>query len=332
MTSINRKAIEEEAARLVILLDSAATLDERNAAHDWINADPRHAVAFAIAQDAWQQSAHARLKNVDLDGGEQPDASAALHAEKAEPGVSRRRLLTGLSALAASVTGVVAVGSAWRLFSQRHSTGHAERALAQLADGSAITMNGETTLDVDLRANKRLIRMVRGEALFDVAKDPDRPFIIDLDGAKIEVLGTKFNVRKRQNGVELSVTEGLVSVSSGQDFIKVPAGSTAIIRLGTSAMAVAAPSVVQQRVAWTEGFLEFDNEPLDEVLDEFNRYRRAPIMIGDPRIASTMITGRFGLNESNEFVSALESSFDIRAIAGPGGELNLMKAEDVPIK
>lgn len=324
-------AIEEEAARLVILLGSDRTSPESRAALVWIDADPRHAVAFAIAQDAWRKSARVRLRQGNLFEKATQAADMPIPSLPVKPGFLTRRqtIITGLSA--AALASVVGIGSAFRLLGQRHRTGHAERAVAQFADGSSIAMNGETAMDVDMQESRRLVHLLRGEALFDVARDPARPFIIDLNGARIEVLGTKFNVRKREGTVELSVIEGLVSVSSGKEFVKVPAGSTAIIRPGASVIAVKAPEVVQQRVAWSEGFLEFNNRPLEEIVEEFNRYRTSPIIIGDPRIGSTIITGRFGLTESDEFVAALESSFGIIAAKGLNGEVSLMQSDDATI-
>ena len=74
-------------------------------------------------------------------------------------------------------------------------------------------------------------------------------------------------------------------------------------------------------------FLEFDQQPLEEVVEEFNRYRTKPIVIGDPRIMGTVITGRFGIDESDAFADALQSSFDIAVSRTDNGALVLMQAE-----
>jgi transmembrane sensor len=142
------------------------------------------------------------------------------------------------------------------------------------------------------------------------------------------VLGTKFNIRRREGVTELAVTEGVVAVSStGTHPVTVSAGSSALIRPGIATTLVNDAGIVQQRVAWTEGFLEFDQQPLEEVVEEFNRYRANPIVIGDPRIAGTVITGRFGIDESDAFAEALQSSFDIAVSKTDKGALVLMQAE-----
>ncbi|MGC4251352.1 MAG: FecR domain-containing protein [Sphingobium sp.] len=234
--------------------------------------------------------------------------------------LTRRQVAAGILA-----AGTLGTGLHFMASGDRHSTQHGERTVAHLPDNSSIALNGETVLDVSLGKHRRLVRLEKGEALFDVARDEKRPFVIDLGGAEIEVLGTKFNVRRNTDFIELTVLEGLVAVSSGPaGKLKVPAGSAAIIRPGLTTAAIRDPNLVHQRASWVDGFLQFDNEPLEQVVEEFNRYRNAPLLIGDPRIRSTLIAGRFGIDESAEFVDALESSFDIRADRQTDGTVILM--------
>lgn len=302
----------------MILLASTEDEQRRASVRAWINESPFHAVAFATAEDAWKKSARAEVRDA-------PDADPA-PADKASvympPRLSRRQMVGGF-AVAASAVGVMTLNSL-KPWLDRRNTGHGQRALARLEDGSVITLNGETTFDVDLQRKKRLIHMVRGEALFDIAPDRNRPFVIDLNGAQVRVLGTKFNIRKRDEFVEIAVMEGLVEASSNGKAIRLPAGYAASFRPGGRLAAIHAPHAVADSMAWYEGFMQFDNKPLSAVVSEFNRYRPKPIVIGDPRIESVMITGRFGLEESDAFISALESSFGIVALAANDGAVTLV--------
>ncbi|MEC3948862.1 FecR family protein [Sphingobium sp. HWE2-09] len=232
-----------------------------------------------------------------------------------------------LGAAAATVAGIGLAGH-FRLWGDHRATQLGQRETAQLSDGSSIAMNSDTSLDVLINGSQRKVRLLRGEAMFDIAKDVHRPFYVDLGDSEIKVLGTKFNIRRRDGVTELAVTEGVVLVANkGADPVKVHAGSSAFIRPGIATSIITDPGIVQQRIAWTEGFLEFEEEPLEEVVEEFNRYRKIPLTIGDPRIAGTLITGRFGLNEGDEFVLALESSFDIRASKGANGSVVLLQSD-----
>ncbi len=327
---MRRQAIEAEAARLVVLLEASQDAAERDAAYRWIAESPYHGVAFAAAAGAWNNGKRVRLR------AEDDAAHGAAPEEQAVPdgsafsrfSLSRRQVAGGLLATAAAGAGAIGLGMHFGLFGQRRSTLAGQRETAKLEDGSSIAMNGDTTLDVLLSDDRRQVRMLAGEAMFDVAKDPKRPFIVDLGDAQIRVLGTQFNVRRRKDVTELAVTEGVVSVYSlHTNPVEVHAGASALIRPGIATTLVEDPGLVRQRIAWTEGFLEFDERPLGEVVEEFNRYRKTPLVIGDPRISDTLITGRFGIEESAEFIDALQSSFDIRVEEGGSGSLILMRSD-----
>jgi transmembrane sensor len=329
-----REAIDAEAARLVILLRSTDDKNAHDTAFQWINADPFHAVAFAAADDVWRKSDHLRLRTADQIasqdvqiGTDELDPADGKMADWAFP-LSRRQAVGGFFAVAATVAAAVGLGMQFNLFGDRRKTGPGQRQTARLNDGSSISLNGDTTIDLIIDQRRRQVRLLRGEAMFDIAKDAKRPFLVDLGDAQIRVLGTKFNIRRREGVTELAVTEGVVAVSStGTRPVTVSAGSSALIRPGIATTLVNDPGIVQQRVAWTEGFLEFDQQPLEEVVEEFNRYRANPIVIGDPRIAGTVITGRFGIDESDAFAEALQSSFDIAVSKTDNGALVLMQAE-----
>lgn len=226
--------------------------------------------------------------------------------------MSRRSL--GLSLLAASTVGAVGLGRAFLTDGERHETRRGQQSVARLVDGSSISLNTDTRLDVSVDSSKRHVRFMEGEALFTIARDEARPFIVNLGNARVEVLGTAFNIRKKTDVVELTVTHGLVSVigASGQG-TRVGAGKTTLIRPDVIATTDLDEALLRQRVAWQDGYIELNAETLDQAVAEFNRYRDQPILIGDPRIASLAIAGRFGVHDSDAFVTALHASFAITA-------------------
>jgi transmembrane sensor len=289
--------------------------NEREQAEAWIDADPRHAVAFVAAETAWEASPHARLRDVLAPAPAPAPAPAAAVASRATVGpmiMSRRSL--GLSLLAASTVGAVGFGRVFLAGGDRHETRRGQQSVTRLADGSSIALNTDTRLDVSVGSKRRLVNFIEGEALFTVARDETRPFIVDLGNARVEVLGTAFNIRKRTDVVELTVTNGLVSViaADGQS-TRVGAGKTTLIRPDVVAMTDLDETLLRQRVAWQDGYIELNDETLDQAVAEFNRYRDQPILIGDPRIASLAIAGRFGVHDSDAFVTALHASFAITA-------------------
>ncbi|MET0373014.1 MAG: FecR domain-containing protein, partial [Rhizorhabdus sp.] len=139
----------------------------------------------------------------------------------------------------------------------RHETRRGQQSVTRLADGSSIALNTDTRLDVSVGSKRRLVNFIEGEALFTVARDETRPFIVDLGNARVEVLGTAFNIRKRTDVVELTVTHGLVSViaADGQS-TRVGAGKTTLIRPDVVAMTDLDETLLRQRVAWQDGYIE----------------------------------------------------------------------------
>ncbi len=252
------------------------------------------------------------------------------------PLVSRRTLVGG--AVAALV--VAAAGTAtWRYLGDvdLHHTRTGERRTITLADGSRIHLNTASAVEVALRKSSRTVRLIKGEALFEVAHDPGRPFLVEAGSARLRAIGTAFNVRIRDSVVELTVTEGVVAVAeakgqSGSAVHRVNApravaGGGAVIGSGAMAPTALDPAILRQRTAWQDGVIELDGETLAQAVAEFNRYRGPPIVIGDPRLANLRVGGRFETDEADKFLTAVEASFPVQAIpAADGGVLLVTKS------
>jgi len=293
-----------------------------------VGADPRHAVAFARMEAAWDASERLRAAppplELDTPVGREPPAPAVARAS------SRRSMMFGAMAAASAA---VAATVGWRLLDNvaLYRTGIGERRVVALQDGSKVTLNTASTVEVAFTAHERRVRLVRGEALFEVAHDASKPFLVDAGAARFRALGTAFNVRVRSDVVELTVTQGVVAVVAGEAGVaqasaaKIVAGGGAVVRSGAVAPTALDDQHLRQRTAWQEGVLEFDGESLAQVVGEFNRYRRQPIVIGDARLESLRIGGRFEVDEADRFLTALTSSFPIEAIATTDGGVLLVE-------
>lgn len=246
-----------------------------------------------------------------------------------KPQVSRRALVGG--SIAASVAAVCGT-AAWRYVSDvdLHHTRLGERRIIVLADGSRVHLNTASAIEVAMRKRERRIRLVKGEALFEVAHDPGRPFLVDAGAAQLRAIGTAFNVRIRDTLVELTVTEGIVAVAGDavdvqrSDVSRIVAGGGAVIGSGAMAPTALDPAVLRQRTAWQDGVIELDGETLAQAVAEFNRYRGPPIIIGDPRLANLRVGGRFEVDEAEKFLTAVEGSFPVSAIPAADGSILLV--------
>ncbi|HRG57142.1 MAG TPA: FecR domain-containing protein, partial [Lacunisphaera sp.] len=184
---------------------------------------------------------------------------------------------------------------------------------------------------------ERRIRLERGEAHFTVAKNPDRPFIVEAGGVSVRAVGTAFNVRLDSKAVEVLVTEGKVRVddtASGRSLLAAPAGVDPAVLptlghpiLGAGQKVVVTPEAervsagiaatavsvdeIQRTLSWQERRLDFDLAPLSEIVAEFNRYSRHKLVIGDPVLAEKRFGGSFRPDDQAGFVRMLQENFGV---------------------
>ena len=203
-------------------------------------------------------------------------------------------------------------------------TGVGEQVSFPLDDGSVITLNAQSTLRVAYSDEYRDIQLTAGEAIFDVAKDPGRPFRVITGRAVIQAIGTQFNVRNRGGGTTVTVVEGIVDVHSASaapalageaaqvpdDTVSdppaiAPAQPTRLavgqqLRVNGGEMAVIEASV-HKATSWRERRLVFEAWALEDVVKEFNLYNDHPFVIDDPGLAERAISGTFSADDRDSF-------------------------------
>lgn len=195
-----------------------------------------------------------------------------------------------------------------------------------LSDGSVIRLNTNTQLSVEYSSDSRAVTMAFGEALFEVASDPSRPFIVMAGSSQSEALGTSFSVRLLDEVAELSVVEGVVAFSKS---LRNQARSTAehsparvVLNAGQSISlqtteGSAEPVRVEQirtvsdrelmrQLSWTEGLLEFSDTPLREVVEEVNRHIQTPLQIEDARLYDLRLGGIYRAGDRDAMLEAFE--------------------------
>jgi transmembrane sensor len=245
-------------------------------------------------------------------------------SEEDQRRISRNIMIAaGIAVLLFIIAAIVTV----RTFNgvDRYETAIGEVRNVALADGSVLHLNSDSEAEVRFTNNGRKVRIMKGEASFDVAHDRARPFDVEVRSAVIRAVGTAFNVRMRTALVELTVTHGSVSVRCGGGGLhQVAAGNGAVIQPRTIALTNLGPRLVDQRTAWREQMVELDGETVEQAASEFNRYRKAPILIGDTRVSALRLGGRFRTTDSQEFLSALQTSLPVRVVKGEDGSVMLL--------
>ncbi|WP_278988334.1 FecR family protein, partial [Sphingobium yanoikuyae] len=241
-----------EAARLLARLNSDPTPQDEDEICAWIEADPRHGVAFARAEAAWD--AAERLKSAAAEVNLPP--LEAIVSEEQQRRLSRNIMIAAGIAIAFFIVAAIVT---IRTFSgvDRYETAVGQIRDVALADGSILHLNSNSEAEVRFTDIGRKVRVLKGEASFDVAHDKGRPFDVEVRSAQIRAVGTAFNVRMRPSVVELTVTQGTVTVHSGNSGLeKVSAGSGAVIQSRSIDLTHLSPKLIDQRTAWRDQMVE----------------------------------------------------------------------------
>ncbi len=225
--------------------------------------------------------------------------------------VSRRQALTwgGGAAVAASLA-ALAVGlpsAAGTVI----STERGEVRLAPLKDGSTVLLNTETRIRVRYDKGQRIVTLLKGEAYFSVARDDQRPFVVEVDGRRLSTAQAGFRVRKLdQAPIDVLVSQGVVEVGSSK--VKLAGNMRFLLSDGSQRPQAIAPETVTRELAWREGKLAFEGETLQQAAETFARYSDTKIQIGDPALAREPVTGLFAANDPVGFSRAVSRVFDAR--------------------
>lgn len=300
--------IDDLAASWAAKLDyRALSAEEESALNAWLDADPRHLGAYAKARAVALHSKRAAALGPSFN-------------PKGFQAPSRRWFLMGAAAAAASV--VVSGTAAWRLMRRdSFSTQIGETRIVPLEDGSVITLNTDSAVSVRFTRSHRDIRLLRGEALFDVAKDATRPFTVDANGTSVRAVGTSFTVSLLPDKpVEVLVREGVVEIGRPGDSgppVRASANTKAVVNRQTAVVPTSVDSAtVAREIAWRIGRIAFEGETLAQAANEFARYSEIRIVIDDPGIGAKTVTGLFVSNDPIGFAKAAALSMGLRADVG----------------
>ncbi|HVM23090.1 MAG TPA: TonB family protein [Sphingomicrobium sp.] len=299
--------IEERAAQWLLQREEPSwSAADQVRLDEWLSQSDAHKVAFWRLEYGWRKA----------------DRLAAL-AAPSQPAarwddLSWRRPL----ALAASLVLVFSflVGH-WSSAPQptqsplRFETAVGGHKLISLPDGSRVELNTDTQLRAVVNATTRAVWLERGEAFFDIAKQPNRNFVIYAGTRTITVLGTKFSVRRKQSDLVVAVLEGRVRVDAAEANVAarhatVGAGDVAIAS-GRSTLVTKSPEVVQEQLAWRTGRLLLHDVTLADAAAEFNRYNQKKLVIDDPQIASLSVGGSFLARNVEAFAQLLRDVYGV---------------------
>jgi transmembrane sensor len=315
---------ELEAAWLWVLRlrDEQATQEVLAEWLRWYQADERHRLAFEEMQSFWHESGR-------LIGDDEQASVASLLAgrvptsdERAPPSGWRRRW----SALAASLL-IAAATLGWLVSAYWTAPAEttAEVRQTSLPDGSTVDLAARSTVSSHYSEGMRLLVMEgeSGEAYFSVARNPQRPFVVQVGTMQVRALGTAFNVRHADDRVVVSVTQGIVEVSTPNGSAKVGAGNRIVWEVSGDSIPSITPATEASALAWQQGRLEYHNEPLAAVIADVNRYSQQPIVIDDAAAGEILFSGTVFTQATGVWIHSLPQVFPVQLEPRLTGGLSL---------
>lgn len=231
---------------------------------------------------------------------------------KTESHPLRRAVVAGALA-AASLAILLNFNELRALIWSDYRAGIGERRDITLEDGSHVHLDSRSSIALRYGATERRVILLSGEAWFDVAPNPARPFVVEADGGTVTALGTAFDVSLSKTDARIIVAEHSVRVSSGGQGVVVTEGQQTAYRLGSE---VEQPSVVDvdRATAWRRGKLIFEKQPLGDVLASLGRYRLGVAYCLDASICARRVNGVFDSDDPAQSLSEIEMSLGVRVI------------------
>lgn len=338
LNDAEKQEIGQIAMQWLVKLDSPELTEaEEQAFLTWLNQSPYHQAAYIKAEEIWQRgdvlaqlspNAGSTLEDNDLNPHPQPERSNVVKAN-----FGRVKTLSYLAA-AACICMVMVFGVKFYTspspYSAQYVTEVGQQQRVELDDGSLIVLNTDTEVSIKYLAKNRIVKLIRGEAFFEVSKDKNRPFDVLTQSGRVRVLGTQFSVTNDQNATTVTVLEGSVGLDSTQradtgfdSAPELPAEQfnadvtlTANQQLSMQEAAEKAqPRKIDAKNAlgWREQNLVFRGERLETVIKNINRYFTQQIRLSDPALAGMEVIAVVQVKDFETALLTLEQSLNLRS-------------------
>jgi transmembrane sensor len=338
-----RAEIEETASLWLSRLDRGLSSVEREEMAAWLALDARHGAAMIDLAQAWDRMESLRVLASLVDLRDLQDRRAALRQRQVALG---GLVCAGIAAIALMRWDGLSRSSPSSLSAQRSevrtlapsgagswtttlATDTGQRQVASLPDGSRVTLNTATTIRAGASSGARRVDLIKGEATFDVAHDANHPFIVFVGNQSVRAVGTTFNVRRRDdNSFYVLVTEGTVAVqpspsTSSTSPQLLTAGERLDVSAGSTEIQTVSTADAMDTLAWHDGMIVFEGEPLAAALAEVSRYTNLRFVIEDGSLRDTRIAGVYRTDDLENFLQSLQANFDINAVQDADGAIRL---------
>lgn len=354
-------AVDEAAETWLIKMQSPSfSQADEQSFFQWLESSPANQAAYLRAEALWHSLGHSAELNQKLDKTLfQANTAADSTLEPSlssphslSPAPKKARRLTGTSmlfaALAACLAMIVVMPNWDNWQGQQIQTGTGEQLRLSLSDGSRIQLNTQSTMQISMHENYRLLELEHGEAYFDIAHDPSRPLLVKTQGAYVRVLGTRFNVYSDAHRTQVSVVEGKVDVSTDKSFTELTQANYHTKRALTaneqlqirylksnnwfedmfgnspaSKRSDVSQINSQDVLAWQRGEAIYDNISLQAVIEDLNRYYPGSIRLQDDQLGKQNLVAALRLDDKEAALNTLASSMALDVVELADGEILL---------
>lgn len=194
-----------------------------------------------------------------------------------------------------------------------HRTAIGETRLVTLEDGSRVHLDARSAIAVRYEGVQRRVALLYGEAWFDVAPAPERPFVVEARGGTVTARGTSFDVAVEADGVRVAVTEHSVAVASGGSETLVAEGQETVFD-GVARAAPPTPARLATATAWRRGKLTFEDRSLHGVLEALGRYRLGAVYCVPASVCGQRVTGVFDAGDPGQALREIEAYLGLKAL------------------
>tara|TARA_R110000868_G_scaffold410896_1_gene700753 strand:+ start:1223 stop:2200 length:978 start_codon:yes stop_codon:yes gene_type:complete len=306
---------QDDAAQWIIAREEPGwTTSDQAELDEWLAKSDLHRVTFIRLEQGWREADRIGSLGTSLMPESLCDNRARYYwVKRAVP-------------LAAAASLVAAIGLGSHVFvrqpktevaNTRYDTKIGAHRTIDLPDGSKIELNTASDVRTAVTDFAREVWLDQGEAYFEVEHDKSRPFVVHAGNRRITVLGTKFSVKRDGDKVSILVREGRVRVDDiqGAETMRsttITSGEIALTQGPATLVAAKSDERVENALAWREGMLSFDQDPLSDVAAEFNRYNRQQLIVTDKDAANIRIGGIFPASKPVDFVRLLRDAYGLK--------------------
>lgn len=286
----------QASAWFALIHGGSPTETQRGELANWLEADPRHAEAYAQLERLWAASA------------------LVLPPKLQAPSQLSRRRFVGLGVAASAVAIVACTSTFWLKgmgspFADIH-TAIGERRTVKLPDGSSLELAGSTALNVDFSSAKRSVELLQGEAYFSVVPSAAGEFTVNTKSGKVVANEGEFCLSCDDASAMLAVSRKTVSVVTANQ--QTDLGEGLSLRFSTNQTGVIQRAELDQILAWRSGRLVFFDKPLLTVVDELQRWREGKIFIMDKQLATRRVSLILNLNKPDQMLETVTKALSVR--------------------